>query len=35
MVGSAIPGLVVFGSTRKQTEQAMGSKSVRSTPPFP
>jgi hypothetical protein len=34
-VGSAIPGLVVLGSVRKQAEQARGSKPVSSTPPWP
>ena len=33
MVG-AIPGLVVLGYTRKQSDQAMGSKMVSSTPPW-
>ena len=31
MVGGAMPGLAVLGSTRKQAEQAMGSKPVSST----
>jgi hypothetical protein len=31
MVGGAIPGLVVLGSVRKQTEQGRGSKPVSST----
>ena len=35
MVGGAIPGLVVLGSIRKQAEQAMRSKPVSSTPPWP
>jgi hypothetical protein len=34
-VGGAIPGLVVPGSVRKQAEQAMRSKPVSSTPPWP
>jgi hypothetical protein len=34
-VGAVAPGLVVLGSIRKQTEQAMGSKPVSSTPPWP
>jgi hypothetical protein len=34
-VGDAIPRLVVLGSTRKQAEQAKGSKPVSSTPPWP
>jgi hypothetical protein len=34
-VGSAIPGLVVLGSIRKQAEQARGSKPVRNIPPWP
>jgi hypothetical protein len=33
-VGRAIPGLVVFGSIRKQAEQAMRSKPVSSTLPW-
>jgi hypothetical protein len=35
MVDGAIPGLVVLDSIRKQAEQAMGSKPVRSSPPWP
>ena len=35
MVSGAIPGLVVLGSIKKQAEQAMGSKPVSSTPPWP
>jgi hypothetical protein len=35
LVGSAIPGLVVLGSIRKQTEQARGSKPVSNIPPWP
>ena len=35
MVGGAIPGLVVLGSIRKQTEQARGSKPVKNIPPWP
>lgn len=31
-VGGATPGLVVSGSTRKEAEQAKGSKSVRISP---
>jgi hypothetical protein len=34
-VGDAIPELVVPGSIRKQTEQALGSKLLSSTPPWP
>jgi hypothetical protein len=34
-VGSAIPGLVVLGSIRKQAEQARGSKPVRNISPWP
>jgi hypothetical protein len=34
-VGGAIPGLVVLGSTRKQAEQARGSKPVSNIPPWP
>jgi hypothetical protein len=34
MVGGAIPGLVVLDTIRKQTEQAMRSKPVSSTPPW-
>ncbi|KAM7336862.1 hypothetical protein ACRRTK_002981 [Alexandromys fortis] len=33
-VGSATPGLVVLGSIRKHSEQAMGSKPVSSVPPW-
>jgi hypothetical protein len=32
MVGGAIPELVTLGSIRKQEEQAMRSKPIRSTP---
>ena len=35
MMGGAIPGLLVLGSVRKWTEQAMGSKLVSSTSPQP
>jgi hypothetical protein len=35
IVGGAIPGLVVLGSIRKQTEQARGSKPVKNIPPWP
>ena len=35
IVGGAIPGLVVLGSIRKQTEQAKGSKPVSNIPPWP
>ena len=35
LVGGAIPGLVVLGSKKEQTEQARESKSVRNTPPLP
>ena len=35
MVGGAIPGLVVLGSIKKQSEQTMGSKQVSSIPPWP
>ena len=34
-MNNAIPGLVVLGSTRKQAEQVMVSKSVSNTPPWP
>lgn len=34
IVYGAIPGLVVLGSSRKQIEQAMGSKPVSNTPPW-
>ena len=34
-VGGAIPGLVVLGSIRKQTEQARGSKPISNIPPWP
>jgi hypothetical protein len=34
-VGGAIPGLEVLGATRKQAEQARGSKPVKNTPPWP
>ena len=33
MVGGAIPGMMDLDSVRKQTEQAMKSKPVNSTPP--
>ena len=33
-VGSTVPGQVVLHCVRKQVEQAMGSKSVSSTPPW-
>jgi hypothetical protein len=35
MVSGAIPGLVVQGSIRKQSEQAIMSKPVSSTLPWP
>jgi hypothetical protein len=35
IVGGAIPGLEVLGATRKQAEQARGSKPVKNTPPWP
>jgi hypothetical protein len=34
-VGGTIPGQVFLGAIRKQAEQAMGSKPVRSTPLWP
>jgi hypothetical protein len=34
-VGGAISGLVVLGSIREQAEQAKGSKSVKTIPPWP
>jgi hypothetical protein len=34
LVGSAISGLVVLGSIRKQAEQARGSKPVKNIPPW-
>jgi hypothetical protein len=34
MVDGPIPELVVLGSTRKQAEQARGSKPITSTPPW-
>jgi hypothetical protein len=34
-VGGALPGLMVLCSIRKQSEQAMMSKAVSSTPPWP
>jgi hypothetical protein len=34
-MGGAIPGLVVLGSIKKQTEQARGSKLVSNIPPWP
>jgi hypothetical protein len=33
IVGSAVPGLIVQGSIRKQAEQGKGSKLVRNIPP--
>jgi hypothetical protein len=35
IVGGAIPGLLVLGSIRKQTEQARGRNPISSTPPWP
>jgi hypothetical protein len=35
LVGGTIPGLVVLGSIREQSEQAMGSKPVSNIPPWP
>ena len=35
IVGSAIPGLIVMGSIRKQAEQARGSKLGSNIPPRP
>jgi hypothetical protein len=35
IVGSAIPGLVILGSIRKQAEQVRGSKTVSNIPPWP
>jgi hypothetical protein len=35
LVGGTISGLVVFGSIRKQAEQARGSKPVSNIPPWP
>lgn len=35
MGGTPQTELIVLGSTRKQTKQGMGSKSVISTPPWP
>ena len=35
LVGGAIPGLVVLGSIRKQTEQARVSKPVKIISPWP
>jgi hypothetical protein len=35
IVGGAISGLVVLGSTRKQAEQARRSKPARNIPPWP
>lgn len=35
MVGGAIPGLEALDSIRQQAEQARGSKSVSSPPPWP
>jgi hypothetical protein len=34
-VGGTISGLAVFGSIRKQAEQARGSKTVTNIPPWP
>jgi hypothetical protein len=34
-VGGAIPGLVVLGSIRKQTDPARGSKPVKNIPSWP
>jgi hypothetical protein len=34
-VGGTIHGFVVLGYTRKQADQARGSKPVRNTPPWP
>jgi hypothetical protein len=34
IVGSAIPGLVVLGSIRKQAEQARGNNAVSNIPPW-
>jgi len=34
-VGGAIPGLAILGSIRKQAEQAIVSKPISSTPPWP
>jgi hypothetical protein len=34
-VGSALPGLVVLGSKRKQAELARGTKPVKNIPPWP
>lgn len=34
-MGGAIPGKVVLGAIRKQSEQAMKGKSVSSFPPLP
>lgn len=35
MVGVAIPGQLVLGSIRRDTEQVMGKKPVSSLPPWP
>ena len=35
LVGGTISGLVVFGSIRKQAEQASGGKPVKNIPPWP
>jgi hypothetical protein len=35
IVGGAIPGLVVSGSIRKQSEKGRGSKPVNRIPPWP
>jgi hypothetical protein len=34
IIDSAIPGLVILGSIRKQAEQARGNKPVRNIPPW-
>jgi hypothetical protein len=35
LVGGTIPGLVVLGSIREQTEEARGSKPIKNIPPWP
>ena len=35
LVGGTIPGLVVLGSIREQSEQARGGKPVKNIPPWP
>lgn len=35
MVGSDIPGLAVLGSIKKQSEQTIENKLLRSSPPWP